>query len=137
MRFSAAAAASVVAAVTAAMALGGCCWQVAFSHPFSGIRTWSTLRLEAVLDEDLNILNRWYLWDNNTHPTESHKYFGFYQTMVNKNIKQNNVEVIYLLGLENEILFDNIKNYFTDLCFESKTLVDKRFSVHKIVNCKK
>ncbi len=93
--------------------------------------------ISTVLDEDLNILNRWYLWDNNTHPTESHKYFGFYQTMVNKNIKQNNVEVIYLLGLENEILFDNIKNYFTDLCFESKTLVDKRFSVHKIVNCKK
>ena len=24
------------------------------------------------------ILNRWYLWDNNTHPTENHKYFEFY-----------------------------------------------------------
>ena len=56
--------------------------------------------------------------------------------MVNKNIKQNNVEVIYLLGLENEILFSNVKNYFTDLCFESKTLVDKRFSMHTIVKCK-
>ena len=92
--------------------------------------------IATVLDEDLNILNRWYLWDNNTHPTESHKYFNFYQKMVNKNIKQNNVEVIYLLGLENEILFNNVKNYFTDLCFESKTLVDKRFSVHNIVKCK-
>lgn len=93
--------------------------------------------ISTVLDQDLNILNRWYLWDNNTHPTENHKYFDFYKAMVNKNIKQNNVEVIYLLGLENEILFSNVKNYFTDLCFESKTLVNNRFSYHEVVKCNK
>ena len=89
------------------------------------------------LDQNLNILNRWYLWDNNTHPTENHKYFHVYKNLVNKNIKSNNVKVIYLLGHENEILFKNVKNYFTDYCFKSKTLVDKRFSSHEIVNCKK
>ena len=93
--------------------------------------------ISTVLDKNLNILNRWYLWDNNTHPTENHKYFNVYKSLVKKNIKSNNVKVIYLLGQENEILFDKIRNYFTDLCFESKTLIKTRFSVHEIVNCKK
>jgi len=92
--------------------------------------------ISTILDKNLNILNRWYLWDNNTHPTENHEYFGFYKLMVSKNIESNNVRVIYLLGQENEILFDNVKNYFTGLCFESKTIIQKRFSSHKIVNCK-
>ena len=33
--------------------------------------------ISTILDKDYNILNRWYLWDNNTHPTENHKYFEF------------------------------------------------------------
>lgn len=92
--------------------------------------------ISTVLDKNLNILNRWYLWDDNTHPTENHKYFNVYKSLVNRNINSNNIEVIYLLGQENEIVFDNMKNYFTDLCFESKTLVEKRFSVHEVKNCK-
>ena len=93
--------------------------------------------MSTILEEPLNILNRWYLWDNNTHPTENHKYFDNYKFLVNKNIKKNNIKVIYLLGQENEIKFENVKNYFTDTCFESKTLIQNRFSSHKLVNCKK
>ena len=91
--------------------------------------------ISTVLDKNLNILNRWYLWDNNTHPTENHKYFNFYKLLVNRNIQSNNVKVIYLLGQENEIQFDNVKNYFNNTCFESKTIIEKRFSVHEIVKC--
>ena len=93
--------------------------------------------MSTVLDKRLNILNRWYLWDNNTHPTENHKYFESYKKLVNKNIRENKVRVIYLLGEENEILIDNVKNYFTEVCFESKTIIQRKFSLHKIVNCKK
>ncbi|MDA8771259.1 hypothetical protein N9M60_00405 [Candidatus Pelagibacter bacterium] len=92
--------------------------------------------ISTVLDKDLNILNRWYLVGNNTHPEKNHKYFDFYKAMVNKTIKSNNVKVIYILSQKNEIKFENIKIYFTDVCFESKTIVQKRFSSHKIVNCK-
>ena len=92
--------------------------------------------ISTILDKDLNIWNRWYLWDNNTHPTENHKYFEIYKKMINKNLKNNNVKVIYLLGHKNEILFSDIKNYFTNLCFNSKTLEEKKFSVHEIINCK-
>ena len=93
--------------------------------------------ISTFLDESLNILNRWYLWDNNTHPTENHKYFDFYKSLVDKNIKKNKVKVVYLLGQKNEINFKNVKNYFTDTCFKSKTIVPDRFSMHEIVKCNK
>ncbi len=92
--------------------------------------------ISTILNQDLNILNRWYLWDNNTHPTENHKYFNFYKDMIAKNINKNKIQVIYLLGQDNEILFSDIKNYFTNVCFKSTTLEEKRFSSHEIINCK-
>ena len=90
----------------------------------------------VLLDEDLNILNRWYLWDNNTHPTENHKYFNVYKQMVNENLKKNKIEVIYLLGSDKEILFSNIKNYFNNICFKDNIVVENKFSYHEIINCK-
>ena len=87
-----------------------------------------------ILNNNLNILNRWYLWDNNTHPTENHKYFGFYKKMVNKNLSKNKIKVIYLLGAE--IQFEKIKDYFTDTCFKSTKVVENKFSYHEIINCK-
>ena len=93
--------------------------------------------ISTILDENLNILNRWYLWDNNTHPTENHKYFEVYKSLINMNIRNNKIKVIYLLGQENEIKFENVKNYFTDTCFESNTIIPKRFSEHKLINCEK
>ena len=92
--------------------------------------------MSTILGKNFNILNRWYLWSNDSHPTESHEHFEFYKSMVNKNIQNNKIKVIYLLGQKNEILFENVKNYFTNVCFESKTIVQKRFSSHKIINCK-
>ena len=93
--------------------------------------------MSTILDKPLHILNRWYLWDNNTHPTENHKYFENYKSLINKNIKKNKIEVIYLLGQENEIKFENIEDYFTDICFENKIIISNRFSLHELVNCNK
>ena len=93
--------------------------------------------ISTILDKDLNIMNRWYLWDNNTHPTENHKYFKFYKKMIKKNITNNKIQVLYLLGQDNEILFGNVKNYFTNVCFKSKTIEEKRFSMHELIVCKK
>jgi len=93
--------------------------------------------MSTILDKPLHILNRWYLWDNNTHPTENHKYFENYKSLINKNIKKNKIEVIYLLGQENEIKFENIEDYFTGICFENKIIISNRFSLHELVNCNK
>ncbi len=92
--------------------------------------------ISTVINEDLNIMNRWYLWENDTHPTETHKYFPFYKKFINENIEKNKIQVIYLLGQEKEILFKYIKNYFTDKCFKSKILIENRFSSHEIIECK-
>ena len=88
----------------------------------------------SIIDNNLTILNRWYLWDNNTHPTETHKYFNFYKEMVDKIVKKNNIEVIYLLG--SDIEFNRIKNYFSGTCFTSLTVINNEFSYHEIINCK-
>ena len=93
--------------------------------------------ISTFLDKPLNTLNRWYLWDNNTHPTENHKYFKVYKSLVDNNIKKNKIKVVYLLGQKNEINFKNVKYYFTDTCFKSKTIIPNRFSMHEIVKCKK
>ena len=93
--------------------------------------------ISTILNKDLNILNRWYLWDNNTHPTENHKYFVFYKNMISKNLIKNKIQVVYLLGQDNEILFKHVKNYFTNVCFKSTTLEEKRFSAHVLTVCKK
>jgi len=88
-----------------------------------------------ILDEDLNILNRWYL-DHNTHPTKNHKYFNYYKNFVNKNLNNNKVEVIYLVSFtEKEMTFDNIKVYFTDKCFENNFLIENKLSYHEIIKC--
>ena len=90
-----------------------------------------------ILDEDLNILNRWYLWNNNTHPTENHKYYEFYKKMVNENVKKNSIEVIYLLGSDKEMNFKYIVNYFDGVCFKNNIVVENKFSYHEIKSCKK
>ena len=56
--------------------------------------------------------------------------------MVNENLKKNRIEVIYLLGSDNEILFSNIKNYFNNVCFKDNVVVKNRLSYHKIITCK-
>ena len=92
--------------------------------------------MSLISDQKFNILNRWYLWSNDTHPTENHKYYKFYRSFVNKNLLENKIEVIYLLGQKNEINFENVKNYFEGICFENKVIITQRFSSHKIVECK-
>ncbi len=91
--------------------------------------------ISSAIEEDLNILNRWYLWDNNTHPTRNHKYFNIYKSMVNKKIQKEKIEVVYLLGTN--IKFKRFKESFGDIiCFKNHKLVNKSFSNYEIVSCK-
>jgi len=88
-----------------------------------------------LLNEDLNILNRWYL-DQHSHPAENHKYFEYYKDFVNKQLVKNNIEVIYLISYtENEMMFDKIKVYFKEKCFKSNPIIKNKFSYHEIINC--
>ena len=88
-----------------------------------------------LLEKKINILNRWYLWDNNSHPTENHKYFRFYKNFVDKKMDIENIEVIYLLGFQNRH-FLKLNKYFDNKCFNNYTLVENKFSQHNLINCK-
>ena len=62
------------------------------------------------LNKPFFILNRWYIWDNNSHPTENHKYFAYYKNFVRKNLNKHEIKNIYLINETEEIKFKNIQN---------------------------
>ncbi len=93
--------------------------------------------LSTIFDKDYNILNRWYFWDNNSHPTENHKYFDYYKKFATNKLNKENIETIYLLGLKDEFKFENIKNYFVNKCFEEKVISESRFIKLTLKNCTK
>jgi hypothetical protein len=91
--------------------------------------------MSLVLKQNFNILNRWYLWTNDTHPTENHKYFNYYQAFASNQFKKNKIEVIYLFGKKNEISLKNIQNYFVNICFTNDILIPSKLSKHEIKKC--
>ena len=91
--------------------------------------------MSLVLKQNFNILNRWYLWTNDTHPTENHKYFNYYQNFASNQFKKNKVEVIYLFGKKDEISLNNIQNYFVNICLTNDILIPSKLSKHEIKKC--
>ena len=55
----------------------------------------------VVLNENLNMVNRWYTNDGNSYPLENSKYSKFYEKHLNDHLKENKVRNIYLIGDEN------------------------------------
>ena len=71
-----------------------------------------------ILEEDLNIPNRWYL-ANASHPIKDHKYHKYYQDHFKKKIQQNNISVIYVVG---PIQIKDFEIYIDEFCFEKKEI---------------
>lgn len=84
---------------------------------------------------NINILNRWYIWDNNSHPTENHELFDYYQAFATKKFKDKKIKTIYLVGNNEEFTFENIKNYFVGMCFETKNIVENRLLKLSLIQC--
>ena len=51
-----------------------------------------------ILEENLNIPNRWYTHDNNSYPLENHKYYKFYKKHFTNLVEKNDIEVVYITG---------------------------------------
>ena len=81
------------------------------------------------------LLNRWYIWDNNSHPTESHKYFSYYKEFASNNFEKNKIQKIFLISEKNEFKFNNIKNYFNNKCFKEEKLLEERLIKLTLKNC--
>ena len=82
----------------------------------------------AILEEDLNIPNRWYL-GNESHPHKGHKYYKFYKDHFENILSKNNIQVIYAVELSNKkdaIEFQkDFESYTDNTCFD-------RFVINRI-----
>ena len=91
----------------------------------------------GILDRNLNNLNRWYTNDNNSYPLEDHKYFSVYKDFINTKIKENKIQVIYIVDATGKgwLEISNFEQYLNDICFSSETIVKDYFSSHTIKDC--
>ena len=89
----------------------------------------------TILDKNFYILNRWYLFDNNRHPTEGHIYFKYYKEFVNKNFEKNKIKTIYLINEDQEFTYNKIKGYFHEKCFDETELDGKRLIKLTLKKC--
>lgn len=91
----------------------------------------------ALLDKNLNNLNRWYTYDNNSYPLENNKYSNVYKDFINKKIKDNKIETIYIIDASGKgwLKFSNFQKYLNDICFFDKTIVKDYLSSHTIISC--
>lgn len=85
-----------------------------------------------LLEENLNIPNRWYTHDNNSYPLNNNKLFSFYKNHINKILEMKNINNIYVIG--NDINFSNFFIFFNDLCF-SEEKKNKIVKLYKVINC--
>ena len=94
--------------------------------------------LSLVLNEDLNIPNRWYTHDGNSYPLKKHKLYDAYKNFINNKFKKEEIKVIYIVDSKPKggIKFKNFENYLTDNCFNSKDIVEEFVSSHEIISCK-
>ena len=89
----------------------------------------------TILDKNFFILNRWYMWDNNSHPTENHKYFSYYKNFVIENLIRKDIKKIYLINETEEMKFSNIKNYFGERCFDQTNIIGEKFVKLTLKRC--
>jgi len=89
-----------------------------------------------ILEEDLNIPNRWSLYHPNIYPIKKNKYVKYYKDFFNKNLKSNKIEVIYIIKSKtNENLkFEQFKIHLDSICFRSE-VINELLSIHEIKNC--
>ena len=92
---------------------------------------------QTILDQDLNIPNRWYYRANHIFPLKGHKHFKFYKKHFNRSIFKNNIEVIYIIVSipSGEISIDEFKPYLDNVCFKSENR-NSITSSHVLIECK-
>jgi len=91
----------------------------------------------VILEEDLNIPNRWYL-GNASHPHKNHKYYKFYKDHFEKILSKNNIQVIYTVELSNKdaIHFQkDFESYTDNTCFD-RFVINRISSGFKLRKCR-
>ncbi len=84
-----------------------------------------------LLEENLNIPNRWYSPDNISYPLKGHKYFEYYKNHFSQIIEQNKINIIYTVG---DPVFENFLVYLQNVCFDKKSL-NKMTNIYTLNKC--
>ena len=89
-----------------------------------------------ILEQDLNIPNRWSLYHPNIYPIKNNKYVKYYKDFFNKNLTSNEIEVIYIIKSKpNEnIKIEQFKILLDDICFKTE-VINELLSIHEIQSC--
>lgn len=89
----------------------------------------------AIFKGKFHLLNRWYVWNDNSHPTENHKYSNYYRKFALSNFERKKIRKIYLVNEHKEFGLNNFKNYFDDKCFVEEKLLEERLIKLTLKNC--
>ena len=88
-----------------------------------------------IMDENLNIPNRWY-YPNNTFPASTNfKYYDEYSKKFNNKVKRKKIEIIYLVeSLPKEFRSINFENLLENKCFSKERYNEMLYSI-KLNKC--
>ena len=85
----------------------------------------------GLLNQNLHSPSRWYLSDGTDYPLRNNKYFNSYKNLVIKLIKNNKIEVIYVVyPLDDRVIYD----YLDKSCFRELKKLNKLKS-YELENC--
>ena len=88
-----------------------------------------------LLEENLNIPNRWYTHDNISYPLKNHKYFEFYKKHINKIIDTAVVKVVFTIGRpKGSSSFEHFQKYLDNVCF-TKNKINKITTSYILKKC--
>ena len=85
----------------------------------------------GILDENLHSPVRWYLKSGQTSPKPSSEYFNYFKDFVLKKIKENQIEVIYVVKPLN---IGALEGIIDKKCLQSSD-IDENIKIHLIVKC--
>jgi len=89
-----------------------------------------------ILEKDLNIPNRWNLYHPNIYPIKNNKYVKYYKDFFNKNLKSNEIEVIYIIKSkpDENIKIEQFKILLDNICFKTEVM-NELLSIHEMQSC--
>ena len=89
-----------------------------------------------LLEEDLNIPNRWYYPYNNTYPSsKKSSYFNSYKKRFNKKLKVNKIEVIYFIDSYPTVLDINKKKKYLKEDCTNEEKINNIITLLELKNC--
>ena len=89
-----------------------------------------------ILEQDLSIPNRWSLYHHNIYPIKNNKYVKYYKDFFNKNLRSNEIEVIYIIKSkpDENIKIEQFAIHLDNICLNTK-VINELLSVHEIQSC--